>query len=102
MDPSPILILTDLVTSKPSHWIVQNSAVGPLVLALAKVSGFRTVTRREDLLPELSGMAAGIWIERNLGERFQTACLNGATSMPLSFSALRSPRAMSTAPGVSP
>jgi Glycosyltransferase family 9 (heptosyltransferase) len=38
------------------------------------------------------------------GERglLQPARLNGATSIPASFSALRKPRAISTAPGVSP
>jgi hypothetical protein len=89
---------------KPGYWIIQNSAVGRLVIALAKVSGFRTVNiaRVKDLLPRTRGKGGDLWIERNLSERFQTAFLNGATSMPLSFSALRSPRAMSTAPGVSP
>ena len=39
---SPILILTDLVALKPGCWMIQNSAVGRLVIVLAKVSGFCT------------------------------------------------------------
>jgi tetratricopeptide (TPR) repeat protein len=45
---------------------------------------------------ELARVAGG---ERGL---LQPARLNGATSIPASFSALRTPRAISTAPGVSP
>jgi hypothetical protein len=58
-DQSPILILTDLMALKPGYWIIQNSAVGRLVIALAKVSGFRTVNiaRVKDLLPELAEWA---------------------------------------------
>jgi hypothetical protein len=53
-DQSPILKLTDLVALKPGCWIIQNSAVSRLVIALAKVIGFRTVNiaRRKDLLPD--------------------------------------------------
>ena len=88
---------------KPGYWIIQNSVVGRLVIAPAKVSGFRTVNiaRVKDLLPELAEWVV-TYGSNAISERFQTAFLNGATSMPLSFSALRSPRAMSTAPGVSP
>jgi len=55
-DQSPILILNDLVALVPGCWIIQNSAVDRLVIALAKVSGFRTVNiaRRKDMLPELA------------------------------------------------
>jgi len=91
------------VALKPGYWIIQNSAVGRLVIALAKASGFRTVNiaRVKDLLPRIRGMGGDLWIERHLSERFQTAFLNGATSMPLSSSASCSPRVMSTAPRVS-
>ncbi len=62
---SPILILTDLVALKPGCWMIQNSAVGRLVIALAKVSGFRTVNiaRVKDLLPRIRGMGGeDLWI----------------------------------------
>jgi hypothetical protein len=47
------------VALKPGYRIILNSAVGRLVIALAKVSGFRTVNiaRVKDLLPELSEWA---------------------------------------------
>ena len=67
---------------------------------------------------ELAGHAHGITIDRRAGPerrlgsaqrrrrdrilKRQFAVLNGATAMPVSLSAWRTPRAISTAPGVSP
>jgi hypothetical protein len=59
VDQSPIPILTNLVALKPGYRIIQNSAVGRLIIALAKVSGFRTINiaRVKHLLPELAEWA---------------------------------------------
>jgi len=63
--PTAHLMLTDLVDLNPGDWIVQNaanSAVGRLVVALAKTRGIRTVNvvRREDVFHQLSALGADI------------------------------------------
>jgi NADPH:quinone reductase-like Zn-dependent oxidoreductase len=63
--PTAHLMLTDLVNLKEGDWIVQNaanSAVGRLIVALAKARGIRTVnvTRREDVFSELEALGADI------------------------------------------
>jgi hypothetical protein len=62
-DQSPILILTDLVALKPGCWIIQNSAVGRLVIVLAKVSAFRKFNaavfqRLTDAMRDIDGAAS--------------------------------------------
>lgn len=61
--PTALLLLTDIVELKPGDWVIQNvanSAVGRLVIALARQRGIRTmnVVRRESLFPELSTLGA--------------------------------------------
>ena len=63
--PTAHLMLTDVVDLKPGDWIIQNaanSAVGRLVIALAKTRGIRTVNiaRREDVFHQLSALGADI------------------------------------------
>lgn len=63
--PTAHLMLTDLVDLKPGDWLIQNaanSAVGRLVISLAKARGFRTVnvTRREDVFPDLEALGADV------------------------------------------
>jgi trans-2-enoyl-CoA reductase len=63
--PTAHLMLTDLVGLKPGDWIIQNaanSAVGRLVIVLAKARGFRTVNvmRREDVFPELAALGSDV------------------------------------------
>src|SRR5262244_4451724 len=58
-----LLLLTDIVALKPGDWIIQNvanSAVGRLVIRLARPRGLRTVTvvRRESLYAELRALGA--------------------------------------------
>jgi trans-2-enoyl-CoA reductase len=58
-----LLLLSDLVDLKPGDWIVQNvanSAVGRLVIRLARARGIRTmnVVRRESLFGELKALGA--------------------------------------------
>ncbi len=61
--PTALLLLSDVVALKPGDWIVQNvanSAVGRLVIRLARARGIRTVNvvRRESLFAELQALGA--------------------------------------------
>jgi NADPH:quinone reductase-like Zn-dependent oxidoreductase len=58
-----LLLLTSLVEMKPGDWVIQNvanSAVGRLVIPLARARGIKTVNvvRRESLFGELKGLGA--------------------------------------------
>ena len=58
-----LLLLTSIVPMKPGDWLVQNvanSAVGRLVIPLARAHGVKTmnVVRRASLFPELSALGA--------------------------------------------
>ena len=61
--PTAQLLLSDIVDLKPGEWVVQNvanSAVGRLLIRLARARGLRTVNvvRREALFAELSALGA--------------------------------------------
>jgi NADPH:quinone reductase-like Zn-dependent oxidoreductase len=61
--PTALLMLTDFVDLKPGDWLIQNvanSAVGRLVIRLAKARGLKTmnVVRREALFAELKALGA--------------------------------------------
>jgi NADPH:quinone reductase-like Zn-dependent oxidoreductase len=62
--PTALLLLTDIVVElKPGDWVIQNvanSAVGRLVIRLARARGLRTVNvvRRESLFDELTALGA--------------------------------------------
>ena len=61
--PTALLLLTDVVELKPGDWVIQNvanSAVGRLVIGLARARGVRTlnVVRREALFAELKALGA--------------------------------------------
>jgi NADPH:quinone reductase-like Zn-dependent oxidoreductase len=61
--PTALLLLADLVDLKPGDWVIQNvanSAVGRLVIRLARGRGLRTlnVVRRESLFAELKALGA--------------------------------------------
>ena len=58
-----LLLLSDVVDLKPGDWVVQNvanSAVGRLVISLARARGIKTmnVVRRESLFAELTALGA--------------------------------------------
>jgi len=58
-----LLLLADIVELKPGDWVIQNvanSAVGRLVIRLARARGLRTmnVVRREALFGELKALSA--------------------------------------------
>src|SRR5688572_25816504 len=61
--PTALLLLTDIVPLAPGDWVIQNvanSAVGRLLIRLAKARGLRTVNvvRRESLFAELESLGA--------------------------------------------
>jgi len=61
--PTALLLLSDFVDLKPADWIIQNvanSAVGRLVIRLARALGVRTmnVVRRDALFDELKTLGA--------------------------------------------
>jgi len=61
--PTALLLLTDIVTLKPGDWLIQNvanSAVGRLLIPLARARGVKTmnVVRRESLFSELKALGA--------------------------------------------
>ena len=63
--PTAQLMLSDFVDLKPGDWVIQNvanSAVGRLLIVLAKQRGLRTVNvvRRADLAGELKALGADI------------------------------------------
>jgi trans-2-enoyl-CoA reductase len=61
--PTALLLLTDTVDLKSGDWVIQNvanSAVGRLVIRLARARGVKTmnVVRRESLFSELTALGA--------------------------------------------
>jgi NADPH:quinone reductase-like Zn-dependent oxidoreductase len=61
--PTALLLLSDVVELKPGDWVIQNvanSAVGRIVITLAKQRGLKTVNvvRRESLFAELTALGA--------------------------------------------
>jgi len=62
-----LLLLTDVVGLKPGDWMIQNvanSAVGRLVIALARQRGIKTVNvvRRDSLFAELGALGADVCV----------------------------------------
>jgi NADPH:quinone reductase-like Zn-dependent oxidoreductase len=62
-----LLMLSDLVELKPGDWVIQNvanSAVGRLVITLARSRGLHTVNvvRRDSLFPELEALGADVCV----------------------------------------
>src|SRR5262249_25417839 len=61
--PTALLLLTDVVELKPGDWVIQNvanSAVGRLLIRLARGRGVKTmnVVRRDSLFGELKNLGA--------------------------------------------
>ena len=61
--PTALLLLTDVIELEPGEWVIQNvanSAVGRLVIRLARARGLRTmnVVRRDSLFGELGALGA--------------------------------------------
>ncbi|WP_119421028.1 zinc-dependent alcohol dehydrogenase family protein [Desertibaculum subflavum] len=88
--PTALLMLSDIVDLKPGEWVVQNvanSAVGRLVIRLARTRGLKTVNvvRREALFGELKALGADQCVvdAPDLGERVRTATGGAAIRLGL-------------------
>ncbi|MDP2124354.1 MAG: zinc-dependent alcohol dehydrogenase family protein [Parvibaculum sp.] len=91
--PTALLLLSDIVDLKPGDWVIQNvanSAVGRLVVTLAKARGLRTVnvTRRADVFAELTALGADICLTDgpDLPARVKEAI--GGAAIPLALDAV--------------
>jgi len=91
--PTARLLLTDLVELRPGDWIIQNvanSAVGRIVIRLARCRGVRTVNvvRREALGAELAPLGADVCVVDgpDLADRVKAA--TGGASIRLGLDAV--------------
>ena len=91
--PTARLLLTDLVELRPGDWIIQNvanSAVGRIVIRLARGRGVRTVNvvRREALGAELAPLGADVCVVDgpDLADRVKAA--TGGASIRLGLDAV--------------
>ncbi len=65
--PTALLLLSDIVDLRPGDWVIQNvanSAVGRLVIRLARARDLRTVNvvRRQSLFAELTALGADVCV----------------------------------------
>ena len=90
INPATALLLLRLVDLKPGDWVVQNvanSAVGRLVITLARAQGVGTVNvvRRESLCAELQKLGADVCLVDgdDLADRVKAATAGGAIRLGL-------------------
>lgn len=88
--PTAFLMLSDIVALHPGDWIIQNvanSAVGRLVIRLAKKKALRTIniTRRRDVFHDLNALGADVCLEDgpDLADRVQEATNNAQVRLGL-------------------
>jgi NADPH:quinone reductase-like Zn-dependent oxidoreductase len=88
--PTAQLLLSDLVDLNPGDWVIQNvanSAVGRIVITLARRRGIKTVNvvRRESLFPELKALGADVCVVdgADLAERVKAQTGAGAVRLAL-------------------
>ncbi len=91
--PTALLLLSDIVDLKPGDWLIQNvanSAVGRLVVTLAKARGLRTVnvTRREDVFAELTALGADICLTDGPDLPAQVKEATSGAAIPLALDAV--------------
>ncbi len=91
--PTALLLLSDIAELQPGDWIVQNvanSAVGRLVIRLARARGVRTVNvvRRESLFAELEALGADACAVDGPDLAETVKALTGGASIRLGFDAV--------------
>jgi trans-2-enoyl-CoA reductase len=91
--PTALLMLSDFVDLKPGDWVIQNvanSAVGRLVIVLARQRGLRTVNvvRREALAAELKALGADAVLVDGDGLAARVAQATGNTPLRLGLEAI--------------
>jgi NADPH:quinone reductase-like Zn-dependent oxidoreductase len=91
--PTALLLLTDVVALKPGDWVLQNvanSAVGRLVITLARARGLRTVNvvRRESLFAELTALGADVCVADGPDLADAVKALTGGAAIRLGLDAV--------------
>src|SRR5216117_1805987 len=91
--PTALLLLTDIVALKPGDWVIQNvanSAVGRIVITLARQRGLKTinVVRRDSLFAELKTLGADACVVDgpDLADKVKSA--NGSAPIRLALDAV--------------
>lgn len=91
--PTALLLLSDFVTLAQGEWVIQNvanSAVGRLVIMLARRQGLRTlnVVRRESLFGELAALGADACIVDGEDLAARAASATGGAKIRLGLDAV--------------
>ena len=91
--PTAQLLLSDVTELAPGDWVIQNvanSAVGRLVIRLAKARGLHTlnVVRRDSLFPELQALGADACITDGPDLTARAAAANGGAPIRLGIDAV--------------
>ncbi|HEX2885337.1 zinc-dependent alcohol dehydrogenase family protein [Vineibacter terrae] len=91
--PTALLMLTDMTDLKPGDWVVQNvanSAVGRLVIPLAKARGLKTVNvvRRDSLFADLKALGADACVVDGPDLADQVAAATGGAPIRLGLDAV--------------
>jgi NADPH:quinone reductase-like Zn-dependent oxidoreductase len=91
--PTALLLLSDFVKLKPGDWIVQNvanSAVGRLVIRLARALGVRTlnVVRRQSLFGDLAALGADACVVDGLDLAARATAATGGAPVRLALDAV--------------
>lgn len=92
--PTALLMLTDIVPDlKPGDWVIQNvanSAVGRLLIRLARARGMKTmnVVRRESLFDELTALGADGCVVDGAGIAERVKAQTGGAPIRLGFDAV--------------
>lgn len=91
--PTAQLLLADFVDLQPGDWLIQNvanSAVGRLVIMLARRRGLRTlnVVRREALFGELAALGADACVLDGADLPFRAAAATGTAAIRLGLDAV--------------
>ncbi len=91
--PTAQLLLSDVAALKPGDLVIQNvanSAVGRLVIRLARARGLRTVNvvRREALFPELTALGADVCVMDGPDLAGRVAAATGGAAIRLGIDAV--------------
>ncbi|HYE92714.1 MAG TPA: zinc-dependent alcohol dehydrogenase family protein [Terriglobales bacterium] len=88
--PTALLLLSDIVELQPGDWVIQNvanSAVGRIVIALAKQRGLRTinVVRRDSLFAELTALGGDACVvdDEGMAAQVRSKTAGGAVRLGL-------------------
>jgi mitochondrial enoyl-[acyl-carrier protein] reductase / trans-2-enoyl-CoA reductase len=105
--PTALMLLRDFVALRPGDWIVQNaasSAVGNLVIQLARHFGYRTlnVVRRPDQIHQMKALDADAAILENVDLRKNIRELVGGSPIKLGLNAVGGESALNIANALAP